>query len=265
MRSQQGTSFGLPSLPITYEFPLHERIRTWLRLEDLFDKAQFFIGMDSPRAHHAALLSLLELAEVTTRPELKSELIQELERQKVGLESLSNNPAVDRARLEAVLAEIASSLADLHGMSGKVGQHLRENEWLSSIKSRSSLPGGLCGFDVPCYQHWLHQPWVRRATDLNEWLVPLLPVRNAVGQVLRILRDSGRANRQMATAGAFQLTLGGRTAHLVRVEVDEDVVCAPEISANKYAINIRFVLSEKSQKPRPCDHDVSFSLTLCNL
>lgn len=265
MRSQQGTSIGLPGLPITYEFPLHERIRTWLRLEDLFDKVQFFIGIDSPRAHHAALLSLLELAEVTARPELKSELIQELERQKSGLEGLASNPAVDRTRLDAVLAEIASALSDLHGLSGKVGQHLRENDWLTSIKSRASLPGGLCGFDVPCYQQWLHQPWVRRATDLNDWLAPLLPVRNAVSQVLRILRDSGRANRHMAAGGSFQLTLGGRTAHLVRIEVDDSAVCAPEISANKYAINIRFVLSEKAQKPRPCDHDVAFSLTLCNL
>ncbi|MEW5892867.1 MAG: cell division protein ZapD [Pseudomonadota bacterium] len=252
-------------MPITYEFPLHERIRTWLRLEDLFDKVQYFISMDSPRAHHAALLSLFELAEVTARPELKSELIQELERQKSGLEGLRSNPAVDQARLDAVLAEIASNLSDLHGISGKVGQHLRENDWLAGIKSRSSLPGGVCGFDVPCYQHWLHQPWVERATDLNEWLAPTLPIRNAVTQVLRILRDSGHAARHVAAAGAFQLMLGGRTAHLVRVEVDDSVPCAPEISANKYAINIRFVQPEKSQKPKPCDQDVSFSLTLCNL
>jgi cell division protein ZapD len=258
-------TIGLPGLPITYEFPLHERIRTWLRLEDLFDKVQYFISVDSARAHHAAVLSLFELAEVTARPELKSELIQELDRQKSGLEGLRHNQAVDQGRLEAVLAEIASNLSDLHAISGKVGQHLRENDWLSGIKSRSSLPGGVCGFDVPCYQHWLHQSWVTRASDLNEWLAPMLAIRNAVTQVLRILRDSGHATRYTAAAGAFQLMLAGRTAHLVRVEVDDSVPCAPEISANKYAINIRFVQPEKTQKPRPCDLDVSFSLTLCNL
>ena len=69
-----------------YEFPLHERIRTWLRLEDLFEKARFFIQQTDARSHHAALLGIFEIVDVTARSELKSELIQELERQKSSLE-----------------------------------------------------------------------------------------------------------------------------------------------------------------------------------
>jgi len=246
-----------------YEFPLNERIRTWLRLEDLFGKTLYFVRGGDTRAHHAALLALFELIDVTSRPELKSELIQELDRQKTSLEDLRNNPAVDGARLDGVLGRIGTALADLHAMSGKIGQHIRDNEWLAGIKGRAGIPGGTCSFDLPSYHHWLSRPVESRANDLMEWLGPLLPLNNAVEMVLRLLRDSGHQSRHTASQGLFQLMLGGRSAHLLRLALDED--CTPEVSANKYAVNIRFLVPDRTQKPRPCDRDVAFDLIFCNL
>ena len=246
-----------------YEFPLNERIRTWLRLEDLFDKTLYFVRGGDARAHHAALLALFELTDVTGRPEMKSELIQELDRQKTSLEELRNNPAVDGGRLDAVLARISTALSDLHAMSGKIGQHVRDNEWLAGIKSRAGIPGGTCSFDLPTYHYWLNLPAADRGNDLMEWLAPLLPLKTAVDVMLRLLRDSGHNSRHTASQGLFQLMLGGRSAHLLRLSLD--VACAPEVSANKYAVNIRFLIPDRAQKPRPCDSDIDFGLTFCNL
>ena len=61
---------------ITYEYPLVERIRTLLRLEDLFDRAQFFAARTEAAEHHAALLTLFEIRDVTGRADLKSDLLQ---------------------------------------------------------------------------------------------------------------------------------------------------------------------------------------------
>jgi cell division protein ZapD len=246
-----------------YEFPLNERVRTWLRLEDLFDKALFFLRAGDPRSHHAALLGIFEIVDVVARAELKSELIQELERQKVSLDVLRSNPAVDAARLGKVLGEIAAALADLHGMSGKMGQHVRDNEWLAGIKGRAGIPGGTCSFDLPVYHFWLMEPAARRNADLMQWLGPLLPLHGAVAIVLRILRESGHVSRHVAQQGQFQLMLGGRTAHLLRVALDAP--CAPEVSANKYALNIRLLSPDTAQKPKLCDREVVFDLTFCNL
>lgn len=252
------------AFPVTvYEFPLNERIRTWLRLEDLFGKALYFVRGGDARAHHAALLALFELTDVTGRPEMKSELIQELDRQKTSLEDLRSNPAVDGDRLDAVLGRITTALAGLHAMSGKIGQHVRDNEWLAGIKGRAGIPGGTCSFDLPAYHYWLNLPEADRGDDLMEWLGPLLPLNNAVDVVLRLLRDSGQRSRHSASQGLFQLMLGGRGAHLLRLSLDS--ACAPEVSANKYAVNIRFLIPDQSQKPRPCDRDIDFELTFCNL
>lgn len=250
---------------IVFEYPLNERIRTWLRVEDLFDKALFFVRAQDPRSHHAALLAIFELVDVMTRPELRSELIQELERQKAPLESYRGNPAVDSGRLDAMLGQLTSALADLHRYSSKLGQHIRDNDWLATIKSRTGIPGGTCGFDLPGYHYWLNSSAAARAADLTTWLAPMLPIKAGVDVVLRLLRESGSVSRFTASGGLFQLMLGGRVAHLLRVGLEDGRECAPEVSANKYAVNLRFVTVEKSQKPRTYEHEVPFELGFCSL
>ncbi|HAY10185.1 MAG TPA: cell division protein ZapD, partial [Thauera sp.] len=39
----------------------------------------------------------------------------------------------------------------------------------------------------------------------------------------------------------------------------------PEISANKYALNVRFMLPETVARPRLAERDVAFELTFCSL
>lgn len=249
---------------IYYEYPLNERVRTWLRLEDLFGKTRFFIAGEDPRQHHAALLSIFELIDMAARADLKSELLQELERQKSGLETLRSNPAVDASRLQDILDRLGAALTALHAMTGKTGQHVRDSEWLMGIKGRAALPGGVCSFDLPTYQYWLNLPAEERRADLNDWLSPLVPLHAGVEVVMQLLRQSGHTTRHLATQGLFQLMLGGRVAQLIRVVTEENVGCAPEVSANKYAINIRFMVLDKLQKPRTCDKDVPFQLVFCN-
>lgn len=249
---------------ITYEYPLNERIRTLLRLEDLFEKASYFVRAEGPLEHHASLLTLFEIIEVT-RPDLKVDLMQELERQRQTLVGFRNNPAISEDALAGALYEIEQASAALLAMAGKIGQHLRDNEWLMSIKSRAAIPGGVCEFDVPSYHFWLHRAPEARRADLMNWIRPILPIRDALAIVLRLLRASGRAERHHAQRGAFQLMLAGRSAQMLRLRVPGGDAHIPEISANKYAINIRFTTPDGDLRPRPCEADVEFDLTFCNL
>jgi cell division protein ZapD len=250
---------------ITYEYPLNERIRTLLRLEDLYDRASFFLGEQDPHGHHACLTSMFEILEVASRADLKSDLLQELDRQRTFLEALRTNPAISEEKLNGVLKEIESSFANLHATSGKTGQSLRENEWLMAIKQRVGIPGGTSEFDLPSYHHWLHHPAPRRRTDLESWLRPLLPVHAALSIVLRVLRESGRTVSLIAFQGVYQQTPAERPAQMLRLSLAVDLPCVPEISANKYALNVRFLLPEGVQKTRVYEHDVPFELAVCNL
>ena len=250
---------------ISYEYPLNERIRTLLRLEDLYDKVRYFSTKSDGVEHHVALTTLFDILEMTARADLKSDLLQELERQKHSLEALRHNPAIEVNTLDAVLHDIDQTAAQLHSMSGKPGQHLRENEWVMGIKQRANLPGGVCQFDLPSYHFWLNQPAEVRRRDLEDWLNPMLPIYAGLSIVLRLLRESGSTKQHIAQQGMFQQMQSGRMAQLVRITLSSDLPCTPEISANKYALNIRFTTMDGVQRPRICDRDIEFNLTFCNL
>lgn len=259
------TMIGPGKDPIIYDHPLNERVRTLLRLEDLFAKTIFFCEKLEVLAHHCALLSLFEIVDVTGRGDLKSDLLQELERQKHLLESLRDNPAVAQEALRETLREISTGLVKLRELPGKTGQHVRDNDWLMNIKQRSYIAGGVCEFELPSYHFWLNQAATLRQQNLNDWLYPLLPIYDGLRIVLRLLRGSGQALQQRAQNGAFQLMLSGKTAQMLRVGLAREETCVPEISANKYAINIRFINLNSEQKARPCENAVDFNLTLCTL
>ncbi|WP_269531214.1 cell division protein ZapD [Chitinimonas sp. BJYL2] len=250
----------------SYEFPVTERIRTLLRLEDLYDRAIFFADREHPLEHHASLLCLFEIMEVASRADLKSDLLQELDRQRQTLEALRDNPQISESALEAVLADIEQTHARLLEPTGKFAQHLRENEWLMAIKQRSTIPGGVCEFDLPSYHFWQQKPATERHQALAAWLEPMLPIKDGIDIVLRILRNSAKVVPLTAKQGAFQQMSGGKLVQLLKITVPSDLPYVPELSANKYAINVRFVSPvANSDRPRQCEHDVDFVLAFCNL
>lgn len=250
----------------SYEFPFNERIRTLLRLEDLFGKLLYNIDSDHALDHHSALIFMLQILDVIDRAELKVDLLQELERQKINMLNLRGNPAISEKALDDILIQIDTNTAALRADNSKLGQSLRDNEWLMSIKQRTSIPGGVCEFDLPSYHHWLGLDASRRKKDFDSWLTKLTPIHNATSSILQLLRGSGARTKYLAVNGVFQQMLGGtKPAQMLRIELSNDAPCFPEVSANKYAINIRFNSLDFIEKTKQCDGEISFTLILCNL
>jgi cell division protein ZapD len=250
----------------SYDYPFNERIRTLLRLEDLFVKVTHNITGGDEFNHHSALLSIFQILDVVDRAELKADLLQELDRQKIVMNNLKGNPSISEQILTDVIDEIEITASALRTNIVKLGQTLRDNEWLMSIKQRAGIPGGICEFDVPSYHYWLGLGETRRANDLEIWLQPLMPIYDAIRIILHILRGSGATTKFVAAHGSYQQMLGGtKPSQMLRITVEDGLTCFPEVSANKYAINVRFNSLETVQRPRQCDFDVPFSLTLCNL
>lgn len=248
---------------VLYEYPFSERVRTLLRLEDLFEKLGFFCAQEHPYCHHTALLTLFEILEVTARADLKSDLLQELERHKQSLVALRNNPQVAEDALDHVLREIEQAQHALNATPGKAGQHLRDNEWLTSIRSRAGIPGGTCEFDLPSYHAWLMGELSQRNADLQQWARPFSQYVSATTIVLKMLRETSHRSNQVATQGQFQQMLQGRTYAMLQVRVAADLAAVPEISANKYMLWIRFTAADRDVKPRPVERDIPFELSLC--
>jgi cell division protein ZapD len=249
---------------IVYEYPFNERIRTLLRLEDLYEKFAFFVSQDHPQHHHVALSTIFEMLEVAGRADLKSDLLQELERQKQTLLGFKSNPNVEAEMLDAILFDLDRISTALIASQGKTGQHIRENEWLMSIRGRTIIPGGACEFDLPSYYAWQNDSAEQRLTDIHKWFTPLAPLFDAIGMVLRLLRESGRPVKIIAQSGSYQQMLQGKAYQMLRLNIDESLGAIPEISANKYMLWIRFTSQDGDMKPKAFEGDVPFELSLCS-
>ena len=249
---------------IHYEYPLNERIRTLLRLECLFQKALYFIALDEALPHQTALFAIFDIVEVAARADLKSDLLQELERQRHNLDSLRGNQAIDQDKLDEVLAEISHCLKSVHNLAGRPDLPTKEHEWLASVKQRANIPGGVSGFDLPVFYYWLNSPTSQRRADLTSWITPMLPIYRGLSIILKLLRESGQSLPTIATKGSYQQMLAGRNAQLLKISLNKTLTCVPETSANKYALSIRFIGIGPTGS-LPCTENIEFNLSFCNL
>ena len=249
---------------ILYEYPFNERIRAWLRLEHLFDRYQELCARTQAVDHHFALATLFEILDVICRPDLKSEIMRDLDRQKNLLNTYRGNPAVAEQALDEMLHNIEANFARLAGMEGKVGHELIENDWLTTIRSRINIPGGTCEFDLPAYHAWQHTPPPDRQNDLQRWLGCLLPICKSIKLLLALLRSTGQPQKMMATKGMFQHNLPqGRTFQLLRLHIAPEQLAIPEISANRLIVTIRMMQQDTQGHIAPKAVDTDFQLTLC--
>jgi len=249
---------------ILYEYPFNERIRTYLRLQQLFSRLGQLVGREQALDHHFALITLFEIMEVGGRSELKSELLKDLDRQKLIYSAYRGNPAISEKALDGLIAQLDHLFEALNQVSGKMGQSLTEHDFLMALRSRVVIPGGTCEFDLPAYHAWQHQDAASRARDLAQWTQPLAPWAQAIEQLMQMLRESGSGQKVMATAGQLQQNLPqGRAFQLLRLKIDPALGITPEISCNRLLVVVRMMRQHSDGKLVATTEDVPFEMTLC--
>ncbi len=135
----------------------------------------------------------------------------------------------------------------MNAQPGKAGQSLTENDWLMSIRSRVSIPGGACGFDLPAYYAWQHKSGAVRREQIEEWASSLAPLAESIFVLMKLLRDQSNPQKIMAEKGQFQQHLPlGRVFQLARILIDSELGLIPETSGNRLIVSIRLVRNWKT-------------------
>lgn len=251
---------------IFYEQPLNEKVRSLLRLDFLFNQLYAALNGDSLWDSRSAVAGVLDVYSIISRADIKSELLKELERYSGLLEALEKNPNVDSSKLTTVLDEIDVYIDKLHSMTGPVAGELRQNELLTSIRQRISVPGGACEFDLPSYHFWLSQPLENRTSDLRSWLAPFEVIRASIALIVRLVRESTPSTQQTAAGGFYQQTLDPSVpTQLIRVGLPPTSPYYAEISGGKHRFSVRFMALKLFDRDTATDQDVVFELACCTL
>lgn len=248
-----------------YEQPLSERMRTFLRLEFLYQQMLYNSDEAADWATRATIATLLEVLAILSRGDVRSEVHKELDHQISLLERFQTHTGVDGGRLESLVKNLQSSRAELTQIGTGYLQPLKDSEFLNAIKHRSAIPGGTCEFDLPEYSHWLRQPIDRRKKDLAQWIVSVRPLCDAVSEVLWLIRESAQPADRMAINGMYQHNMQkDANCRLLRVSLDEASPLFPEISGSQHRFTIRFLeWSTTESRAVQTGHDLKFQLSIC--
>jgi len=250
---------------IRFEQPLNERMRTFLRIEFLYQQAQFHAREPADFSARAAISSLLDITTLLGRGDIRADVLKELDRHAEILSHYQRAPGVDSERLLGVMEDIVNLKRRINKTGTQFLTALKESEFLSAIKHRSTIPGGTCMFDLPEYGYWLHRPREERSAQLEGWLNELTPLCDAVAEVLWLTREAAEPTESVAHAGFFQHSLDRNGQYnLVRVLLPSVSPYFPEISAGQHRFTVRFVeWTGVEARPRQVAEDVRFMLSLC--
>lgn len=251
---------------ILFEFPLHERTRLFLRLENTFIRFRELASVRQKATDHAAIGALFELLDIIAiRSDLKSELSQEIERQRVALAHYQGISGVDREALVHILTELDAAYSALVNWTQRPGQILRENEWFSAIRARNGVPGGMCEFDLPNYHSWLNLPDTDRFNHLCNWLASFGPLESCLSLSLQILRGGSTPIDILANKGQIQHDIRAKQFQLMRIWISPDYKVVPEISASRHVIWVRLMQQSVEFKSNPVELDIPLKIALCAL
>lgn len=249
---------------IIFEQPMNELVRTCLRLEQLFKTAVHHIDKDSAWDSRATLGAIIQIANLLDRSDLRSKLGKEVRRQIEILTRHQDAPSVDLDALQQLLAKLENIYGNLQATEGRLGQTIRENEFLNIVRQHLFNPGGACSFDAPLYHYWLQQSIEHRQHDLHQWLHAFDSIRATITVLLQIVRESATPRLKTAHEGFYQEPLDPRAAwQLIRVIIPRDAQVFPEISAGKHRISIRFYLPSIEGRPAQTQTNIDFKLTYC--
>ncbi|CAK0768951.1 Cell division protein ZapD [Gammaproteobacteria bacterium] len=254
------------TLPIVYEFPLNERVRTFLRLDFLAQQFSYFSSGASLWDIRSAVTLLLDSAVLVDRSDLRSEMLKELERQVSILSPLEKVVGVDLQRLQETLDELDLAMDRIKSYSGPFAHGLRNNELLLSVQNRSAIPGGTCSFDLPAYHAWLERGIELCEKDLQCWSQEFEPVWKTAELALRLIRDSGSLRPKLAEKGTLQIDLNPELAcQMARVVLPGDVGYYAEIAGGRHQITVRFLTVQPKGPPVQVQEDIPFQLAFCVL
>lgn len=221
-----------------YEYPLQERIRTYLRLEHGFEQLNVSkrLIQQQPDAFFLSLFSLCDLLE---RVDIRTELSKDLDAQQQRLKQWEEHPQVNKQALITTIQDIDESQQFLSEIP-KVLREIKSDALLASIRQRFSQPGISGLFELPQLQLWLNQDHATQKQQSHAWCDLFRSTEKAIQLKLTLLREQSVFSK-MSLSGGFMQESSEQPLALLRIKIPGEASMYPVISGHKQRFTIRFM------------------------
>jgi cell division protein ZapD len=245
-----------------FEFPLKEKVRNYLRVEQLLGQLKATSKHDDTHLQLVFFEQLFELLDLIERLDLRSDMSKDLDAHEKNLVYWSQHPKIDSTALDQALKTILSLKRKLK-TERRFGSELKEDKLLSSIRQRFAIPGGACSFDLPNLHFWVQQPAATRQAEIAAWLDTLAVLDDTLAVSLSFIRERGQFKTTTAENGFYQGVAEDKN-ELIRIRCRIDEGYYPTLSGNKYRYALRFLWFAPSEnQASSVETDIQFMLAAC--
>jgi cell division protein ZapD len=245
---------------ILYEHPLNEKLRSYLRVEDLFRQLQHLRQCNEEVQLSSFFAALFSLIDVLDRNDIRSDLCKDLDRCQSALVQWSAHPDIADDALTDMLKQTIRLQSELL-KGGKLAGALKEDKFLAPLRQRFGITGGTCYFDVPQLQYWFSLPIEQRQQQIGEWLQHFQLVADAIRYILQFIRERGQFQSWVAYNGFYQSNT--EQFELLRIRYPIASGCYPTVSGNRYRYAIRFMQLCETQGRTSSAQSIEFELACC--
>jgi len=243
---------------ITYKLALNERTRRFLRVQEVFQKFDSQINNMAKFSEHACFTTLFDVMSCASRSDLKIEIIQELDKQIINV--LKKNKTAKNIKKSLELKRIKKSLEK---STIPPGQNFGNDKFLQELKAASDSPFGIVSSDITQFQSWIKQLEIKEKKDyFRDKLKVYESIYSGLNVIIGILKSSAKSVTHVTKSGVLQYSLDPKLKNdLVLVTLPIKGRFCPQITSNKYALNIHFTQNNQSimiAKP------IKFKLSVCS-
>ena len=240
-----------------YEQPVDERIRKFLRFENIYMKINNHKDIDSKYDAYSVLLNISELFINLTRSEIKRDLISEIETHKVRYQEYIKFDGADKIKLNSIMEKQNAILKTLHDLEANYLNVLKRDELLQTIIKH---------INTSCadLEYWLSRDHDFRKNQINLWLELIKPIENSIFFCLDLLRKSTETLEITAKDGMYLFKMDTeKKIRLLRVTMKTDNYFFPRISVGPQRATVAFMTIDDNNKIIRLNQDINFVLDLC--
>ena len=240
-----------------YEQPTDERIRKFLRLENIYMKINNHMNIDSKYDAYSTLLNISDLFINLNRSEIKRDLISEIEAQKTRYQEYIKLDGADKIKLNSIMEKQNAILKTLHDLEANYLNVLKNDELLQTIIKH---------INTSCadLDYWLSRDHDFRKNQINLWLELIKPIENSIFFCLDLLRKSSETIEITAKDGMYLFRMDiEKKIRLLRVTMKTDNYFFPRISVGPQRATVAFMTIDDNNKIIRLNQDINFVLDLC--
>mgnify|MGYP001259923599 CR=1 FL=1 len=243
---------------ITFEIPMHFLVKSALKLESLLRDLQTACEASHAIIHQHALLSCLEVINISNKPELKSRFLKEFLRIEHNLEKsgVSINTALTSA--------LSRNIRSLSNQAGTFTKLLINDPFIQAIRSTHLLNTQEMDNCSPKLVLWMNTEYQERQNFFKRWIEELTPLTDLIQTYLSILRQMVLFDEIFMHQGFYQCTLpAASTCQLVLLRLPKEDQIIPHIQLGHHRLTLTLQKAFSMEKIKFTPHNLE--LGLCQL